>query len=342
MATLTLGFSLCPAAQAAHRNHFTGEIPAGHTLVVAGQSGTAPGDALYAGTHHRPAGAMWYLGPYDAPGVDSTIADMTRAIASHPGLVVSLGVSFGSVSTPSPPYSPLIAAGLYDATLDRLARWMKTQRTIFYLRLGYEFDLLGGQYGPGELYKATYRHVVDRLRADGVTNAVYVWHSAGAGWRAIDALPISAFYPGDSYVDYFGISYWGAGCCNGPGNRAEQDAYDRRTAELIGDARRLGLPAIIAESTPAYVGTASGTASVAWLKRYFDLIEREDIRMASLISIDWRADPFFSLPIFNGFWPEARVERFAGTRAVYRRRVARKRYLPRTRGLPARLGLRSP
>jgi hypothetical protein len=196
-----------------------------------------------------------------------------------------------------------------------------------------------------------------------VQNAVYVWHSAGAWWRVADysglsgtlagldrggvldpvvgasagsspvvpadLIPIRAFYPGDSYVDYFGISYWGDTCCFGPTSTKAQAIYDRRTEELIRQARRLGLPTVIAESTPAYVGTGSGARSVAWINRYFDLIERNDIRMASLISVDWRADPFFSLPFWGGYWPEARIERFADVRHAFVRRVRKRRYVQR-------------
>ena len=67
--------------------------------------------------------------------------------------------------------------------LTTLAQRIKALPTTVFLRIGYEFDLLGGQYGPAETYKLAYRHIVDLLRAQGADNAVYVWHSAGAFWR---------------------------------------------------------------------------------------------------------------------------------------------------------------
>src|SRR5688500_5980555 len=128
---------------------------------------------------------MWYLGLYEED-VQPVLDDIAQAVESHPGLVVNLGLSFGALSTPSPPYTAAIAAGAYDEQIAQLAEAIKRLRTVVYLRIGYEFDLLGGQYGPPEAYKAAYRHVVDELRGHGVRNANYVWHSAGAFWRGTD------------------------------------------------------------------------------------------------------------------------------------------------------------
>jgi hypothetical protein len=343
-----------------------GEVEDGHTLVVIGQSGVERADELGRATGTEPAGAMWYLGLHEGDAVEPVLADIAAAVESHPGLVVNLGVSFGALSTPSPPHTALIAAGAYDATIARLAEWLEGLPTIAYLRLGYEFDLLGGQYGPPELYKAAYRHVVDELRSHGVSNAVYVWHSAGAFWRAADpslfavgsgtvakaardllqpplpddALPIAAFHPGRGYVDAFGISYWQDGCCFGRSSQQARDIYEARTRELLVQARNLGLPLQISEATPVYVGADSGAESVDWLDRTFALVEDFDIEMLSLISIDWRAGGFFAAPFWNGYWPDARIHRYPDTCARYVERTsAGDRYIQRTEDLPQRLGL---
>ncbi|HEX2103968.1 MAG TPA: hypothetical protein VHF51_09980, partial [Solirubrobacteraceae bacterium] len=178
LALLTVLLALLLAAPAA------AGVPAGRTLLVVGQSGVDKADAVEAATGVAPAGAMWYLGVYeDEAAVESVLAQIEQAVATHRGLVVNLGLSFGSASTPSPPYTPAIAAGAYDATLRTLAARLSRLRATVYVRPGYEFDLLGGQYGPPEVYKAAYRHVADVLRAE---NVRFVWHSAGAFWRAAD------------------------------------------------------------------------------------------------------------------------------------------------------------
>jgi hypothetical protein len=325
----------------------TQDIPAGRTLLVVGQSGVDKADAVQAETGVRPAGAMWYLGVYeDDAAIDAQLADIERAVATHPGLVVNLGLSFGSASTPSPPYTPAVAAGAYDATLERIGERLENLGVPVYVRPGYEFDLLGGQYGPPEVYKAAFRRVVDRM--DG-PHLRFVWHSAGAFWRAADpslfatgsgtvataarggpALPIEAFYPGREYVDAFGISYWQDSCCFGRSSEQARDEYEHRTREILQEARDMGLPLHISESTPAYVGADSGAESVAWLDRTFKLVDDFDIRMLSLISIDWREGGFFAAPFWNGYWPDARIHHFPDTRARLIAEMKKRRYTRRS------------
>jgi hypothetical protein len=360
---LLLGLALAPAADA-KRARKVGAVPAGKTLVVVGQSGVERADAFEAGTGAAPAGAMWYFGAFEDPAViEAQLDDIEKAVAAHPGLVVNLGLSFGAVSTPSPPYTAAIAAGVYDSQLTLIAERLKELPTVVYARLGYEFDLLGGQYGPAEAYKAAYRHVVDVFRARDVENAVYVWHSAGAFWRGtdpslfavssgtlaktlrddvpadVDPQPITAFYPGRKYVDAFAISYWQDSCCFGESSDQAKGEYEERTREILDQARSLGLPLMIGESTPVYVGADSKQKSVDWIDRTFDLIEDYDIRMLSLISIDWQEGGFFAQPFWNGYWPDARIHHFAATRDAFLRRAAGDRYLLRTPDLPRKLGL---
>jgi hypothetical protein len=338
------------------------EIPAGKTLVVVGQQDEAVMDDYVAGTGLEPAGVMWYLNLFAPPAeVQAQLARIGGYLAQHPQATLNLGVSFGSISTPEVSRAPVVPAGALDRQIDVLAAWLRKLDTAVFMRIGYEFDLLGGQYGPGPVYVRAYRHVVDRLRAAGVENVAYVWHSAGAFWRATDysgatgaagtfdrsgasapfmtayaqaargrgfeAQPITAFYPGRRYVDYFAISYWGDACCGGRSGDAARADYERRTRELLAQARDLGLPLMLGESTPAYVGANSGRKSVEWLDRMFDLVEDFDIRALALIVPDWRSGGFFAQPFWNGYWPDARIHRYAATRERYLERVTTPRYL---------------
>ncbi|HEV2815084.1 MAG TPA: hypothetical protein VGW10_17650, partial [Solirubrobacteraceae bacterium] len=200
-----------------------------------------------------------------------------------------------------------------------------------------------------ELYKAAYKRVVDTLRAEGVRNARFVWHSAGAFWRAADPslfatqsgsvavavrdapdLPIEAFYPGREYVDAFGISYWQDSCCFGRSSQQARDEYEHHTRRILGEARAMGLPLHISESTPVYIGANSGAESVAWLDRTFALIEDFDIRQLSLISIDWQEGGFFAAPFWNGYWPDARIHHYPETRARFVAEMKRRRWITRS------------
>ena len=365
MRRLLVSVVVLVAAVCATADAKVGDIRSGRTLVVIGQSGVERADAVADATGREPAGAMWYLGIHEGAAIQPVLDDMAAAVRSHRGLIPNVGVSFGAISTPSPSYAAAIAAGAYDDTIVRLADGLKRMPTVVYLRIGYEFDLLGGQYGPPEVFKAAYRRVVDVLRAEGVRNAAYVWHSAGAFWRgtdpslfaagsgaaaaalddalpaaAADPQPITAFYPGRDYVDAFGISYWQDSCCFGRSGDAARAEYEERTREILTQAAAMRLPLHISESTPVYVGADSGDESVEWIENTFRLIEDFDIRMLNLISIDWQEGGFFAAPFWNGYWPDARIHHFADTRAAYLHAVADDRYVFRSRKLPRRLGLR--
>ena len=321
-------------------------MPAGHTKVFIGQTSIDYVDDFARETGRDPLGGMWYAAAYDKAEIDARMDEIAAAVETHPGLEASLGLSLGSVSTPEAPRTAAIAAGVYDDALAELATRLSALPTTVFLRIGYEFDLLGGQYGPAELYKAAYRHIVDVLRGHGVDNVVYVWHSAGAFWRgtdqsflgqaqgdygmpvpAYDPQPITAFYPGRVYVDAFGISYWEDTCCFGRTSDGSRALYETRTRELLDQAKALGLPIVIAESTPANVGADAGRDSVAWLDQAFRLIEDYDIRVWSLISMDWQDSDFFSQPFWNGYWPDARISHYAQTRAAFVAHTASQRYL---------------
>jgi len=324
-------------------------LPAGETKVFIGQTSIRYVDEFAEQTGRDAAGGMWYLAAYADPA--ERMAEIAEAVRTHPGLEVSLGLSLGSISSPEPPRTAAIAAGVYDEQLRALAMAIKALPVTVQLRIGYEFDLLGGQYGPAETYKLAYRHIVDLFRGSGVSNALYVWHSAGAFWRGADqsflgqaegeygfpvpgydAQPIGLFYPGEDYVDAFAVSYWGDTCCFGRTDDGARGLYEQRTREILDEAKALGLPLTIGESTPANVGADDGERSVEWLDRAFDLIEAYDIRAWNLIAMDWQDSEFFSQPFWGGYWPDARIGHFAPTREAFLTRSAQERYVFRSAG----------
>jgi hypothetical protein len=98
-----------------------------------------------------------------------------------------------------------IVGGAYDAYIDKWARQARQFGRPFMLRFGHEMnDPYRYPWGPQNNdpadYVAAWRHVVDRFRAAGADNVVWVWspHPAHA--------PYEPFYPGDAYVDWVGVT----------------------------------------------------------------------------------------------------------------------------------------
>src|SRR4051812_9620911 len=315
-----------------------------------------------------PAGFMHYIFLEDSPAAFQKHLDEIEAhAAKYPGTALQFGVTMGYstfwstiTGNPQPPGALSITNGDNDAQIDLLAKWLKKIGRPAYLRLGYEFDLLGGQWGTPDQYKAAYRYIVDRMRAKRVRNAFYVWHSAGAYFKTTDwsgpagllgtmdytpgdqgdplleaiaaprgdAVPISEYYPGRRYVDLFGISFWDDAYGFGRSSERARALYRERTQELLDQAKAMGLPLSIGESTPAYIGFDSGADSLTWLTRYFDLIEQNDIRVLSLIVPDWPHidNGRWGEPYWNDYWPDARVHHFAGPRAAWLSKLDEPRY----------------
>lgn len=331
------------------------EIPSGQTLLVIGQTQEQMHEYVDA-VGAVPAGFMVYLMLQSSlDGFQSQLASFSEFLACYPGALINIGLTMGEspiwstlFGDPAPPGGLSVINGEYDAQIDALGDWMNRLGHIVHLRIGYEFDLLGGQWGPAPVYQQAYRHIVDRLRAKDVRNAAYIWHSAGAFFRAFDYsgltgllgsadgsgtsepairgiadvahalsaagmstdfFPIADYYPGEGYVDYFGISFWGDSCCFGESSQAGKAMYLQRTRELLAEAQAMGLPIVMGEATPAYIGTVSGPKSLDWLNQHFELIEEFDIRSSAYINQDWlRAGSTWGEPYWGGFWPDSRVQ----------------------------------
>lgn len=194
-----------------------------------------------------------------------------------------------------------------------------------------------------------------------MNNAGYVWHSAGPGYQfdqggfysvmgafsrnlggaldplltaspdtsALSACPIEDFYPGRDYVDYFSVSYWGEGGVAGEGTDASRALYRSEIRRVLDRARALGLPLMISESTPAFIGTTSGEASVQWMRDYFALIEEYDIRIVSYIAAEFFDEGGnWGSPMFSGFFPpDARLHIAPAVKSYWEQRTEDSRYV---------------
>jgi hypothetical protein len=101
-----------------------------------------------------------------------------------------------------------VADGWMDPELDRLAEYIRTRYADpFFLAVHHEpEDEVRPEPGSGFTaadYAAMFRHVVERLRADGVTNAVTVFDVMGSSKYGVRSW-FDRLYPGDDVVDWIG------------------------------------------------------------------------------------------------------------------------------------------
>ena len=142
-----------------------------------------------------------------------------------------------------------ILAGQWDEYIDRWASQAKDYGKPLFVSWGLEmngdwFSWSGVYYGKDvpvdgcahcfagpEIFKKTYRYVVDRVRAKGASNILWVWHPNNGSvpeqpWNAM-----SQYYPGPDYADWLALSAYGKQF-KGPGWISVDAALSRAYQEL--------------------------------------------------------------------------------------------------------------
>jgi hypothetical protein len=173
-----------------------------------------------------------------------------------------------------------IARGDYDRRIGELAELLSGMKIPVFLRPGYEFGGNGwGRFAAKNRWTKAWKRIYRIFESKGVRNVAFVWD-------ALDAEDFLDYYPGNDYVDWWGINIFG--------NRSDSDAFVNR---FVKEAMHHKKPVIIAESTPRDVGSIHGARSwQTWYKPYFDLIAKyPDIKAFCYINASWRdfPDPSF-------------------------------------------------
>jgi hypothetical protein len=115
-----------------------------------------------------------------------------------------------------------ILSGRFDSMIRDRARDVRALGAPVFLRWGWEMNgnwsshdgshnnPAGTTDGP-RLYVAAWRHIHDLFRAEGASNAVWVWSPNASDVPAAGWNHWTRYYPGDSYVDWVGIDgyNWG-------------------------------------------------------------------------------------------------------------------------------------
>lgn len=109
-----------------------------------------------------------------------------------------------------------IIRGDFDDYIDSWAKGLAAFRWPVFLNFAHEMNGNWSPWGvgvngnqPGE-FVTTWRYVHDRFEAAGASNVVWVWNP-NVLYDGVPA-PVEAVYPGDDYVDWFGMNgfNWGA------------------------------------------------------------------------------------------------------------------------------------
>ncbi len=276
LSALVLSFSTAEAAKAPF-------IPKGGKLLIIGQQKDTI-ESYINDIGIVPGGLMFYTSIQTMDGLDKPanygagIQHAQYFIDSYPHTVIQLGLYMVGALDDT-------LSGKYDKNILKLADWLKNVGTPVYLRIGYEFDLPENNYDPAT-YKEVFRYIVDHLRAQGVHNVAYVWHTSCQIESHGDPLD---WYPGDDYVDWFAVSLF----------NPMQIAIAKKFAIM---ALVHNKPLMIAESTPAGLYTEEGKKE--YFRHYFDFINEYDVKIVCYINSNWNSYPLFKAQN----WGNARLQ----------------------------------
>ncbi len=151
-----------------------------------------------------------------------------------------------------------IADGEHDAEIEALADALAALDTPILLSIGFGMD--GADHPTGitrEHFPAAYRRIVDLVRARHADRVAFVWNRL--------AQHHLHYYPGDAYVDWFGISFL---------TRSSVAKNRRHFRNLIHDAALRHKPVLVTAAAPADVPAAERTS---WFEAFFNILNRNDV-----------------------------------------------------------------
>jgi hypothetical protein len=176
------------------------------------------------------AGSVRYLGVFEpsAPTSYDQVDEFAQAIGRQPNLVsyysawnTPFQAGFAATATkhgaltlvqidPKNVSLAKIADGGYDTYLRSYATAVKAFRAQVVLSFGHEMNgnwySWSNRHTPAKVFVAAWRHVVTIFRAEGATNATWLWTVNIVDQHS--AIPIAsprAWWPGAKYVDWVGI-----------------------------------------------------------------------------------------------------------------------------------------
>lgn len=196
-------------------DHF--KRPAGWTTYTS----INPGDNSF-GFTHKGLDGIWETADW---GDNDYNASLQLSSPNYSNMALAIGLSFVN-------HEEKLADGTHDSLINKLADFLLSlgKRPVF-LRIAYEFDGEPWNHYDQKSTIAAYKRMVDILRKRGVTNTAYVWQSTGF---MSSEEQLEAWYPGDDYVDWLGVSFF--------------NMWSK--ISMFEFARKKGKPVFIAEATP--------------------------------------------------------------------------------------------
>jgi hypothetical protein len=213
------------------------------------------------------------------------------------GVMPQIGLGFTGGKDTGAGLDKEVAYGKYDKQLQAFYKVLLDLDRPSFTRIGYEFDGDWNGYSP-ESYKKVFTTISKVFKEKNIKSAT-VWCSGGGSANFMSIENLMAYYPGDEYVDWWGIDIF-----------SPEEFHNIGLQNFFERAHIQKKPVMIGESTPRYVGVLdSETSWNKWFKPYFKMLyDNPGIKAFCYINWDW---VYWSNKI--GFqwhdWKDARIEK---------------------------------
>lgn len=255
---------------------------------------------------YKPAIYMTYI---KMPKIKIWTDKIKSEIENYPGIMLQIGLNILDANKKD--ISSEVIEGKYDKDLNELFLKIKELGNPTFIRIGYEFDKKG-KYNPKNFVKA-WKHIVDIFRKKKIENIATVWCACPFNGTE----PVEKYYPGDNYVDWFGVDVFYARHLTGEYKPVE---------DFLEFANKHKKPVMVGESTAAEVGVLNGKKSWdEWFKPYFKWIHSHQIIKAfCYINWDWKIDKTWGSP---GTWGNCRIEENEFVRKKYVKELSNSKFI---------------
>lgn len=238
--------------------------------------------------------------------LDIWIKKIKKEIKKYPKIMLQIGLNLridGKDRTKE------ISKGKYDKELKKLGDTIKSLGSLTFIRIGYEFDAKE-RYKPKN-YIACFRYITSYFRENKIENIATVWCSCPyPGTEQFEP-----YYPGDKYVDWFGIDIFGA-------QLFKNNIYEP-IEKFLKMAIKHKKPVMIGESSAIKIGMENGEKIwKEWFKPYFKFIKNyPQIKAFCYINYDWGKD--WKTPK----WKNSRIEENEDVRKRYVKELSNPIYI---------------
>ena len=204
-----------------------------------------------------------------------------------------------------------ILNGRYDQDLNDFFKTIKELKNKTFIRIGYEFDKKG-KYNSKNFVRA-WKYIADMYKKLKVENIANVWCACPFNGTE----PVEPYFPGDDYVDWFGMDIFYARHLTGKYKPVE---------DFLKLALKHKKPVMIGETTAAETGVLDGEKSWdEWYKPFFKLIKNhKQIKAFCYINWDWKIDKTWGSP---GTWGNCRIEENEEVRKRYVKELNKSIYI---------------